>query len=289
MRGLDQLLVDRPLAFLDCETTGTSVTEDRIVELGVIIVYPLEQSGQQAPLVRTRRLNPTVPIPAEATAVHGISDADVKNEPTFREVAHSLFQLLNSCDFAGFNLRRFDLPLLRAEFRRCGMQLERTIGKDGPIRRLIDLQYLFHLREPRDLGAAVRFYLGRDHAGGHTAGGDTAVLLELIESQLRRYEDLPCTMDGLHAACDEFQPFRTEVEAWFGDDLEHPVFLRGRSVKGMTLEQVLKTDAGFIHWMLSKAEDIDEEVKEFVRRYRQKLEYRDVPRPTEPTQASLGV
>lgn len=288
MRDLGALVVDRPLAFIDLETTGVSIADDRIVEIGVVIVYPLPTDGSEPkmPWQRSRRVNPGMPIPAEATAVHGITDADVAQEPTFREIANALRTALEPCDLAGFNLRRFDLPMLRAELRRCGLSLDHTT------RRLIDLQQLYHQREPRDLAAAVRFYTGREHVGGHSAESDTFVLLELLESQLQRYPDLPCNLDALHAACNAFAPFRTEVEAWFGDDLKNPVFQRGKSVKGMTLDEVLKTDPGFIGWMLNKAEDMDEEVKEFVRRRRQEIDYRDTPRPAAPAtpvQSSLGV
>lgn len=260
--------LDRPLAFLDTETTGTSTAEDRIVELALVIIYPDTEAGPGETYRKVRRLNPERPIPTEATAVHGIRDEDVAASPAFRQVAQSLWELLNPCDIAGFNARRFDLPILRAEFRRAGFSFE----MQG--RRLIDLQYLFHLRERRDLGAAVRFYLDEDHGEAHTAEADTEVLPRLLAAQLERYPDLPANLDGLHAACDEFAPFQTEVEAWFGDDLDAPVFQRGKKHKGHALADVLLDDPGYIHWMLEKAEDMDEEVKDFLRRFR-----KDLPAP----------
>lgn len=291
MRTLIDLVVERPLAFLDCETTGNSTAADRIVELSLVIVYPATKNEPApAPFTKTRRINPTIPIPAEATGIHGIRDEDVRGEPTFRDVCRDLWKLLDPCDLAGFNLRGFDLPILRAEFQRCGITFEATT------RRTIDLQYLFHKREPRNLPAAVQFYLGRAHAGAHGAEADTLVLLELLEAQLGKYPDLPCDVKGLHAACDEFRPFRTAVEDWFGDDLANPVFHRGKTVMGKTLAEVIKNDAGFIQWMLVKAADMEEEVKDFVRRYRETVTFDDVPRPGPASasekpvvQASLGV
>lgn len=280
MRTLEQLVVDRPMAFVDVETTGLSVTNDRIVELSVVIVYPT--TSLTPPLTKTRRLNPTVSIPADVTAVHGITDADVAGQPTFREIAKGLWALLDPCDLAGFGIRRFDLPILRAEFRRCGMALDHTT------RRIVDLQFLFHHREPRDLAAAVAFYLGREHTRAHSAEGDTLVLLELLEEQLRRYPDIPCELDALNAACDEFQPFRTEVEAWFGDDLETPVFQRGRH-KDKSLGWVLENYADYIGWMLGSAEDMDPEVKEFIRSFRRRMYEAPPTAPGEPEQARLAV
>lgn len=263
MGSLLELVTERPLCFLDLESTGTNTSADRIVEIGLVIIHPPGNDGAPAPAptVKTRRLNPGVAIPAEATEVHGITDADVQAEPTFKSIATALSALVDPCDFAGFNLRGFDFPMLRAEFKRCGFNL------DHRTRRLIDLQYLFHHREPRHLAAAVRFYLGRDHEGGHSAHADTMVLLELLEAQMAHYDDIPCAVDALHATCDEFRPFRTEAETWFGDDLTEPVFQCGK-LKGRDLGWALEYDSEYIGWMMTKAEDMDEDVKEFIRRFR---------------------
>lgn len=260
IEGLRTLL-DRPLAFLDLETTGTNTASDRIVEIAVLLVRPDEEEVYRS----VRRLNPGVPIPAEATAVHGISDADVADQPTFHRISKALWQLLDPCDLAGFNLRRFDLPLLRAEFRRCGMELDHTT------RRLIDLQTVFFREQPRDLAAAARIFAGVElGAAAHSAGADTDVLPAILVGQLERYPHLPRSIEQLHAYCDEFQPFQTEVNAWFGDDLDEPVFQRGKNVKGKTLRQVIAHDPGFISWMMGK-DDIEEEVKDFIRAFRRHL------------------
>ncbi len=150
--------LDRPLAFFDLETTGLSRTSDRIIEIAVIRVSP-----QGDVLERVRRFNPGMPIPPEVTAIHGITDEDVAEEPPFSARAKSLWELLEPCDLAGFNLRRFDLPLLLAEFTRAGITF------DPRSRRLLDMQVIFHREEPRDLSAAAKFYLGREHQEAHTA------------------------------------------------------------------------------------------------------------------------
>ncbi|MGD2124271.1 MAG: 3'-5' exonuclease, partial [Gemmatimonadota bacterium] len=144
--------LDRPLAFLDLETTGLSTVSDRIVELAIIRVSP-----QGDVLERVRRFNPGIPISPEATAVHGITDEEVADEPPFPARAKALAELLEPCDMAGFNIRRFDLPMLLAEFKRAGV----SFSVQG--RRLLDAQLVFHREEPRDLSAAARFYLGREH------------------------------------------------------------------------------------------------------------------------------
>ena len=152
--------LDRPLVFLDLETTGLDVRNDRIVELAVIRVTP-----QGDVLERVRRFDPGIPIPPEATAIHGITDEDVADEPPFCSRARSLLRLLEGCDLAGFNIRRFDLPMLLEEIRRCGLSL------DVSGRRIVDVQHVFHREERRDLTAAARFYLDRAHQEAHTALG----------------------------------------------------------------------------------------------------------------------
>lgn len=244
--------LERPLAFMDLETTGLSTVSDRIVELAVIRVTP-----QGDVLEAVRRFNPGIPISPEATAVHGISDDDVADEPPFQARAKSLSDLLEGCDLAGFNIRRFDLPLLLAEFKRAGL----PFAIEG--RRLIDSQVIFHREEPRDLSAAARYYLGRDHEEAHTALGDIRTTAAVLSAQLQKYSGLPRTLDGLHAYCDEVSPFQTELDRWFlrrGGEL---VFRRGKH-RGAALEKVAATAPDYLRWMLG-AEDMDEEVLRVVR------------------------
>ena len=244
--------LDRPLAFFDLETTGLSVRHDRIVELALIRVSP-----QGDVLERVRRFDPGIPIPSEATSVHGISDEDVAGEAPFAKRAKNLLQLLGPCDLAGFNIRRFDLPMLLAELRRCGLRL------DLSDRRIIDMQAIFHREEPRDLSAAARFYLGRDHPEAHTALGDIRTSAAVLSAQLERYDHLPRDLQGLHAYCDEHLPFETELERWFGPADNDFVFRRGRH-RGRSLSEVARHERDYLEWML-RADDMDEEVLDIVR------------------------
>jgi DNA polymerase III subunit epsilon len=244
--------LSRPLAFLDLETTGLSIFSDRIVELAVIRISP-----QGDVLEAVRRFNPGMPIPAEATAVHGISDADVAGEQPFAARAKSLAELLDSCDLGGFNIRRFDLPVLMGEFRRAGVPFSVT----G--RRLIDAQVIFHREEPRDLSAAARFYLDREHEEAHTALGDIRTTAAVLTAQIQRYSNLPRDLDGLHAYCDEVSPFQTEMARWFQRRDPDLVFRRGKH-RGETLSRVASEAPDYLRWMLG-TEDMDEEVLQVVR------------------------
>lgn len=242
----------RPLAFLDLETTGLSTTSDRIVELALIRVSP-----QGDVLERERRFNPGIPIPSEATAIHGITDEDVADEPPFSSRAKALAELLDPCDLAGFNIRRFDLPMLLTEFRRAGI----TFSVQD--RRLIDAQTIFHREEPRDLSAAAKFYLEREHTEAHTALGDIRTTAAVLSSQLQKYPHVPRDLDELHAYCDEVQPFRTELDRWFDRRSGELIFRRGKH-SGETLAQVAMAAPDYLRWMLG-ADDMDEEVLKAVR------------------------
>ncbi len=239
--------LDRPIAFFDLETTGLSLSRDRIVELAVVKVSP-----QGDVFERARRYNPGIPIPAEAVAIHGITDEGVADEPNFRSTARSLAGLLHDCDLGGFNIRRFDLPILIAEFRRAG------VAFDVRGRRLIDMKMIYHREEPRDLSAAARFYLERDHPDAHTALGDTRTTVTILAAQLGRYPHLPRDMDGLHAYCDQVAPFKTEFEAWFRETPSGLIFNRGRH-KGIPLGDVAGSSPDYLEWMLG-AEDMPAEV-----------------------------
>lgn len=246
--------LSRPLVFFDLETTGLSTTSDRIVELALIRISP-----QGDVMERVRRFNPGIPIPPEATAIHGITDEDVAGEPLFSATARSLVELLANCDLGGFNIRRFDIPILLAEFRRAGV----PFSVQG--RRLIDAQTIFHKEEPRDLSAAARFYLGREHVEAHTALGDIRTSAAVLSAQLERYPGIPRDLDGLHAYCDEVSPFQTELDRWFhrrGDG--GLVFKRGKH-RGELLSRVAATAPDYLQWMLG-TEDMDEEVLEEVRK-----------------------
>jgi DNA polymerase-3 subunit epsilon len=244
--------LDRPLAFLDLETTGLSVVSDRIVELALIRVSP-----QGDVLEAVRRFNPGIPISPEAAAVHGISDEDVADEPPFSARAKSLAELLEGCDLGGFNIRRFDLPLLVAEFKRAGVPFE----VQG--RRLVDAQVIFHREERRDLSAAAQFYLSREHEEAHTALGDIRTTAAVLSAQLQRYPGLPRSIEGLHEYCDKVRPYQTELDRWFNRRDGELVFRKGKH-RGSALGKVAATAPDYLQWMLG-LEDMDEEVLRVVR------------------------
>jgi DNA polymerase-3 subunit epsilon len=244
--------LQRPLVFFDLETTGLRVGTDRIVELALIRISP----GGDV-LERVRRFNPGVPIPPEATAIHGITDADVADEPGFPAVARSLAQLLGPCDLAGFNIRRFDLPMLLDEFRRAGV----PFGVED--RQIVDVQMIFHREEPRDLSAAVRFYLGRTLEDAHSALADIRATAAVLGAQLARYPHLPRGMDGLHAYCDEMRPFERPVDRWFERSDEGNLRFRKGKHAGTELLQVAALAPDYLRWMLG-LDDLEPEVKDVV-------------------------
>ena len=244
--------LDCPLVFLDLETTGLSPAHDRIVELAIIKVTP----GGDV-LERVRRFNPGMPIPAEASAVHGITDDDVRHEAPFAARARSLAELLDACDLAGFNVRRFDVPMLIAEFRRA------SVPFDPYGRRIIDIQAIFHREERRDLSAAARYYLGREHPEAHSALGDIRTSAAVLAAQLERYPHLPRDLDGLNRYCDDCIPFETELQRWFTEGPDGRVFRRGKH-RGRSLPDIAAHEPDYLTWMLS-AEDMDPEVLRVVR------------------------
>ena len=182
-----KLVLTKPLVIFDLETTGINTSKDRIVELFMIKVQP---DGTRTDFYQ--RFNPEMPIPPEITAIHGISDADVANEPTFKEKAHELNQFLLNCDFAGFNSNKFDFPMLVEEFYRAGIDFE--VSK----RKFIDAQKIFHLMEPRNLSAAFKFYCSKELDNAHSAKADTEATWEIIQSQLEKYSNLEPNIDFLH-------------------------------------------------------------------------------------------
>jgi DNA polymerase-3 subunit epsilon len=230
---LSNLILDRPLAVVDLESTGVDVASDRVVEVAVLTLLP---RGAQD--LFHRRVNPGVPIPAAATAVHGLSDADVAGAPSFADVGPELFAELHGCDLAGFGLAAFDLPLLSAEFARIGLPF-RVAG-----RRVVDVLTLYRRHHPRDLVSAVRQYLGRDHEGAHSAVADARATAEILDSQVARHA-LPATTAELHASLAE-----VDVAGRFRRDGEGQVVFRFGKYSGRPLAVVAARDPGYLRWML---------------------------------------
>ena len=181
-----KLQLTKPLAFIDLESTGINPFSDRIVEICVLLMHP---DGKQ--VEKTRRINPEMPIPSSSTEIHGITDQDVANEPTFKQLASGFLKFLADADLAGFNIHRFDLPLLKEEFKRAGFKLETSS------RKIIDVMRIYHKKEPRDLAAACNFYLGKPFEDHHQAAADVKITAEIFAAQLEQYTDLPQTIEGL--------------------------------------------------------------------------------------------
>ena len=262
---MSNLVLTRPLVVFDIESTGTNRRTDRIIDLALIRLLP---DGRQEEHVF--RVNPGVPIPAEATAVHGITDEDVKNHPSFKEVAPRLAELLQDCDLAGFNVVGFDIPMLEEEFQRAGVPFN-MLG-----RRVIDAQRVFHRKVPRDLTAAVAYYTGGDHPGAHGAMADTQATLRVLEAQLERYPDLPREVDGLDAFCRPREPGWADREGklkW----VEGQLVLNFGKHQGRLLREMAREEPGFLKWMLKG--DFTPEVKDIVRNAL--AGYYPAPPPTE--------
>ncbi len=233
-----QLNLKRPIVFFDLETTGVDTSRDRIVEISLVKVMP---DGEE--IVKTRRINPEMPIPAEATAIHHITDEDVKNEPTFRQIAKSLAQFLEGCDFGGFNSNRFDLPMLVEEFMRAGVDV------DFKRRRFIDVQNIFHKMEQRTLVAAYKFYCDKDLTEAHSAEADTRATYEVLKAQLDRYADLKNDVE-------ELAKFSTRGECadYAGrilyNEKGEEIFGFGK-YKGRTVEEVFRLEPSYYAWMMN--------------------------------------
>jgi len=172
-----QLKLKNPLAFFDLETTGINITQDRIVEISILKIHP---NGREER--RTDRVNPGMPIPLESSLIHGIYDKDVADAPHFKDIAKSLAAYLTGCDLAGFNVLKFDVPVLVEEFLRA------EINFDVSKRKMIDAQKIFHLMEKRNLSAAYKFYCNKTLENAHSAEADTQATYEILLSQIERYE-----------------------------------------------------------------------------------------------------
>lgn len=243
------LSLRKPLVFFDIEATGIHLVQDRIVEISFAKALP---DGSVS--VRTERLHPGMPIPLESSLIHGIYDEDVADKPTFRQIAKSLNQYLEGCDLAGFNSNRFDVPMLVEEFLRAGVDFDTTQ------RRLIDAQRIFHLMEPRNLGAAYRFYCQKTLENAHSAEADTLATLEVLNAMVSRYEGVTIKNEK----GEEIQPVRNDMDALheitvgkFVDfaqrlkynELGEIVFNFGKHLNRPVLE-VLRREPGYYDWMM---------------------------------------
>jgi DNA polymerase-3 subunit epsilon len=233
------LLLERPLAFLDLESTGVSPERDRIVEIAILKVH---EDGREE--LRCKRICPGMPIPPEATAIHGITDADVEHEPTFGQYAQGIDAFLHGCDLAGFGIMHFDLPLLRNELLRT-----RRIDFRWRERRVLDAMTIFHREHPRDLAAAVRLYCGHSFQAAHSAKEDVRAAMAVLLAQIDVHEQLPTTVDELHLI----------LNAPHADWVDHDgrlVWIEGEAAlgfgqhKGRLLRDLVATESDYLEWVL---------------------------------------
>jgi len=245
-----KLNLTKPLAVFDLETTGTNVGTDRIVEISIIKIHP---DGREETF--TRRVNPGIPIPREVTAIHGISDEDVKDEPTFAMLAPLLNQFLANCDLGGYNSNKFDIPLLVEEFLRA------EVDFDIKGRRFVDVQNIFHKMEPRTLKAAYKFYCNKEIVNAHSAEADTRATYEVLLSQIERYQGAEYTdRDGKIStpvvndikALHEFS-FQNRNADLVGhiiyNDKNQEVFNFGK-YKGRSVAEIFSNEPSYYDWMM---------------------------------------
>ncbi len=233
-----QLNLKNPIVFFDLETTGINIVKDRIVEISLLKVYP---NGKEE--IKSRRINPEQPIPAEATAIHGITDDDVKDCPTFKQIAKSLADLLEGCDIAGFNSSRFDVPLLAEEFLRAGIDF------DMRKRKFVDVQIIFHKKEQRSLEAAYKFYCNKELENAHSAEADTKATYEVLKAQLDRYPDLA---NDISTLSQEYSSFNNNVDLagrMVYDEKGVEVFNFGKH-KGKSVTEVLRNEPSYYSWIM---------------------------------------
>jgi DNA polymerase-3 subunit epsilon len=233
-----ELNLKNPIAFFDLETTGLNISKDRIVEIAILKVHT---NGKEEK--KSLRINPEMPIPKESSDIHGISDEDVKDKPTFKEVAKDVARFIEGCDLAGYNSNRFDIPLLAEEFLRVGVEI------DMRKRKFVDVQTIFHKMEQRTLSAAYRFYCEKELVGAHGADADTIATYEILKSQLDRYSDLDNDISFLSS-------FTTQVKtvdfagfiAFDKNNVE--IFNFGKN-KGVAVAKVLVEQPGYYSWIMN--------------------------------------
>ncbi len=233
-----KLNLKNPLIFFDLETTGINIVSDRIVEISMIKVNPNGSEEEQ-----TYRINPEMPIPKQASEIHGIYDDDVKDKPTFKQIAKQLAKFFEGCDIAGYNSNRFDVPLLAEEFLRA------DIDFDMKNRKFIDVQTIFHKMEQRTLVAAYKFYCNEDLTNAHSASADTLATYKVLKAQLDRYDNLENNVDFLYKFSSQNKNVDFAGRIIYNDKGEE-IFNFGK-YKGQKVEDIFEKDKGYYSWILN--------------------------------------
>lgn len=233
-----KLQLKKPLAFFDLETTGLNIVTDKIVEISLLKVYPDEKEEKLHFLI-----NPEIPISPQASAVHGISNEDVAQAPTFKEVGKQIAAFIKDCDIAGYNSNKFDIPLLAEEFSRVGIEF------DWSKSRFVDVHVMFLKKEPRTLSAAYKFYCDKELENAHSADADTYATFEILKSQIERYNDIENNIDFLS----EFTSQNKNVDfagRIIYNDQKVEVFNFGK-YKGQAVQDVFQKDPSYYSWMMN--------------------------------------
>lgn len=233
-----ELNLRRPIAFIDIETTGINVSTDRIVEISVLKINP---SGIKEWM--SIRINPEMPVPPKSTSIHGITDDDVKNAPTFKEIAKNLAAFIEGCDLAGYNAIKFDIPVIAEEFLRANIDI--SFRK----RKYVDVQVIFHKKEQRTLAAAYQFYCSKELENAHSSKADTEATYEVLKAQLDRYNDLENDIGKLadYSSFNTIADFAGRISY---DDNGVEIFNFGKH-KGKSVEAVLKEEPSYYSWMMN--------------------------------------
>ena len=231
------LNINRPIAFIDLETTGVNLSSDRIIEIAIIKILP-----DNSRLVKRRLINPEMNIPESSTNIHGITNDMVKDAPTFRQVGNEIKQFLENCDLGGYNSNRFDIPLLMEEFLRADMEV------DLSDRKMIDVQHIFYSMEPRTLSAAFKFYCGQELVNAHSAEADISATIDVLYAQVARYEKLGNSVESILSAIGE-DKIVDYARRFSFDDKGVEVFNFGK-YKGRSIAEVLKNEPHYYDWMM---------------------------------------
>lgn len=231
------LNLTRPIAFIDLETTGVSLSTDRIVEIAIVKILP-DGSRQ----VKRKLLNPGIPIPKESSDIHGITDDMVKDAPTFKQAGNEIKMFMENCDLGGYNSNRFDIPMLMEEFLRAGLDV------DLSTRKMVDVQHIFYTMEPRTLKAAYKFFCEKELVDAHSAEADVNATIEVLMSQLERYSTLGNSVESILGVIGEEKI--VDYARRFGiNDKGVEIFNFGKH-KGRPVRDVLKAEPQYYDWMM---------------------------------------
>src|SRR5690625_1967706 len=255
-----QLKLKNPIVFFDLETTGLKIGKDKIVEIAILKINP-NQSREEY----YTRINPGMPIPKESSEIHGITDEDVKDCPTFREIAHKIKDFIGTSDLAGFNSNRFDIPFLVEEFYQNGIEV------DFKKRKMIDVQQIFHKKEKRTLEAAYQFYCNKTLDNAHNALVDTVATYEVLLGQLDKYDDLENDMEFLHQLSNDSKLVDYN-RAFVYNDNDQIVFNFGKH-KNKTVESVLKKEPQYYDWMMQA--DFPQDTKKELQKIYNQIMFKD--------------